>query len=176
MIIPSDENLSFVAQLLVWWEAEIFGPVHDLAVGVVWLFGTERRPADQTLKHDCTHTPPIAAFVISLTAKDLRSDVVRRTNRRICELSARLAPGVDLVAVRYRQLDLINADGVTVLADRFGSVWRHELLIIRCCVLFGEAGGKTEISQFDVPTTVKEDVVWLDIADRSLAVEGFYQI
>lgn len=31
-------------------------------------------------------------------------------------------------------------------------------------MFFGKTGGKTEIGKLDVPTTVKKDVVWLDVS------------
>lgn len=86
---------------------QVTRPVDNLAVRVVWLLSAERRPADQTLEHDCAYRPPITAVVVTLTAEDLRRDVVGCTDGRVGELSTRLTPCVDLGTVADSQLNLV---------------------------------------------------------------------
>jgi len=109
--------LSLCSQRLVRREGQVSRPVDNLAVGVVRLLGTEWRPANQALEHDGAHTPPVASLVVTLATEDLGSNVIRCADSRVCELPTRLAPGVDLVAVRYRKLNLVDADRVAILVD-----------------------------------------------------------
>ena len=151
------------AQLLIRREGEVSGPVDNLAVCVVRLLGTEWRPANQAFEHDGTHTPPIATLVVALATENLGCDVIRCSDGGVCELSARLAPGVDLVAVGHRELDLINANRVAVLVDRLRAGVGHQLLVVGRSVFLGEASRQTEVGEFDVSASVQQDVVWLDI-------------
>lgn len=112
--LPADKVLGLGTDLLVGRKVQVSGPVDNLAVCVVRLLGAERRPANKTLEHDGAHTPPIAAVVVALAAEDFGSNVVRGTDGRVSELAARLAPGVDLVAVTHRQLNLVKRDGLAV--------------------------------------------------------------
>lgn len=57
----SDQVLRFIAERNIPRKAESVGPVHNLFIGIMWIVGTERRPADEALKHDCSHRPPVAA-------------------------------------------------------------------------------------------------------------------
>lgn len=111
-------------------EVQVARPVDNLAVGVVSFFSTERWPADQTLKHDCANTPPIAAFVIASSAEDLGCDVVGSANSRKGQLTTRLSPGVDLFPIGNCELDLVYAHRVAILVDRLRTVRRHELLVV----------------------------------------------
>lgn len=81
-------------------------PVDNLPVGVMGVLGTERRPADQALKHDSSHGPPITAKGVALSIEDLRSDVVRGTNGGVSDATTRLAPCKDLSAA-HGEVDLI---------------------------------------------------------------------
>ena len=107
---PSDEVLCFGAELLVRWEVEVAGPVDDFAVGVVWFFGAEGRPADQTLEHDCADAPPVTSEIVALAAEDLWCDVIWCSDCGVGELTTRLAPRVDLVAIGYCELDCVDGD------------------------------------------------------------------
>jgi hypothetical protein len=71
------------------------------------LLSAERRPSDQTLKHDRTHRPPIAAEIVALAAEDLGRNVVWRSDCGVGELATGLAPCVDLGAVADGELDLV---------------------------------------------------------------------
>lgn len=102
--------LRLVAQLLVRREREVSRPVDDLAVCVMRLLSAEWRPADQALEHDRANTPPIATLIVALATEDFRGNVIRCANSRVSKLPARLAPCVDLVAVRHCELDLIDAN------------------------------------------------------------------
>lgn len=128
--------------------------------------GAERRPADQALEHDGTDTPPITSKVVTLTGEDLRSNIIRSTNGGVSELTARFAPGVDLVAVTDGELDLIDAYRLAVCSAWACAGVGHELLVVRSVVFLVEAGGETEISQLDVSTTVEKDVVGFDVTGQ----------
>lgn len=52
--LPSNQILRFGTQSDVVREIQRLPPVDDLAVGIMAVFSTERRPAHQTLKHDGT--------------------------------------------------------------------------------------------------------------------------
>lgn len=81
-------------------------PVDDLPVGVMGVFGTKGRPADQALEHDSSHGPPVTAKGVALSIEDLRSDVVGSTNGRVGDATTRLAPCKDLSAA-HGEIDLI---------------------------------------------------------------------
>ena len=89
-------------------------PINDLAVGVVWILSTERRPANKTLEHDCSHRPPVTTKVVALPTKYLRGDIVRSTDGRICHDTTRFAPCVDLTPVTDSQIDLIQRNRVSI--------------------------------------------------------------
>lgn len=164
--VPSDKVLCFGAQLLIWREVEIPRPVDNLAISVVRLFSAERRPADETLKHNRTHAPPITAKVVALAAEDLGSNVIRRTDGGVSQLTPGLAPGVDLVAVGDGELNLVDGDGVAILRHGFGPRLGHELLVVGGGVFFGEAGGQPEVGEFDVSSAVEQDVVGFDVSAK----------
>lgn len=155
--------LGLATQLLVRREGEVSRPVDNLAVGIVRLLGTEWGPTDEALEHDGAYTPPITALVVAFAAEDLGGDVIRSADSGVRKLPAGLAPGVDLVAVGDRQLDLVDADRVAVLVDGLRAVRRHELLIVRRSVLLGEASRETEVSELNVSASVQEDIVGLDV-------------
>jgi hypothetical protein len=112
--------LGILAQLLVWWEVQVARPVDDLAVGLVVVLGAERGPADQALEHDGSDTPPITSEIVALAGKDLGGDVIWSTDSGVCQLSTGLSPSVDLVAVGYGKLDLVDGNAVAVLLLRHG--------------------------------------------------------
>ncbi len=78
------------------------------------IFGTERRPAHQTLKHDCASGPPITRESITLATKDFRSDVIWSPNCGIGHNATGLAPSVDLRSIANGKIDLVKGDGVAV--------------------------------------------------------------
>lgn len=51
--IPSNQVFGVVADLDVIWEVETLLPVDNLPVDVLSVVRTERRPAYETLEHDC---------------------------------------------------------------------------------------------------------------------------
>jgi hypothetical protein len=127
------------------------------------LLRTERRPPNQALKHDRSQAPPIASKVVSLSAEDFGGDIIGCTDCRVGELSTGFTPRIDLLAIRNGELDLVEVDGLAVIA--VGTVFAtcEELLVIRGFVLFVETSGETEVSEFDVAATVEQDVVWFDV-------------
>ena len=98
-----------------------------------------------------------------MPAKDLRRNVIRRTDGRVGHDSSRLSPGVDVAAVADGQVDLVDVDGVAVVAARAGGAF-EELLVVGAFVLLVEAGREAEVGEFDVPFAVEEDVVGFDVA------------
>ena len=106
--LPADEVLRLRANLLVRREVQVSRPVDNLAVGIVGFLCAEWRPSDQTFEHDGANTPPVAAVVVALATENLGSDVIGSTNGRVCELTAGLAPGVDLMTVADSQLNLVE--------------------------------------------------------------------
>jgi len=108
--LPANKVLCLGANLLVWREVQVSGPVYNLAVCVVGFLCTERGPTNQALEHDGANAPPITAVVVALAAEDLGSNIVGSTDGRVGELTTRFAPGVDLMAVADSQLDLVEGD------------------------------------------------------------------
>ena len=128
--VPPDKVLGIGAQLLVRREMQMPRPVDDLPIRIMRLLCAERRPSNQALKHDGPQTPPITPKVVALAGKDLRRNVIRCTDSRVRKLATRLAPRVDLLAVRDGELDLVEVDGLAVVA--VGSVFAacEELLVV----------------------------------------------
>jgi hypothetical protein len=116
--LPSYEVFRIAAELLVRREVQMPWPVHNLAVGVMRFIGTERRPANEAFKHDGTNGPPIAAIVVALAAEDFRGNVIRSTDRGVCELTTRFTPGIDLLAVANGQLNLVQVHRIPVVTAR----------------------------------------------------------
>lgn len=90
------------------------GPVHNLAVRVMWIFGAERRPTDKTFKHDCSYRPPVAAEIITLATEDLRSNVVWGTDGGVGHDTTGFAPCIDLATIANSQVDLIQGNRVSI--------------------------------------------------------------
>ena len=136
---PFNEILGLRSKLLIRRKVEVPRPVDNLSICVMRLFSAEWRPSDKTFKHDCANRPPITTKVITLSAKDFRSDVIRRSHGRVSKLPAGLPPSVDLGTVADSQLDLVQIHRVTVVPGGF--VWAscEELLVVRCFVLFVES-------------------------------------
>ena len=118
------------------------------------LLSAERRPANQTLKHNRAHRPPIAAVVVALAAENFGRNIIRRTDGRVGELATRLTPCVDLGTVADSELDLVEVHGLSVVSVRLVGAACEELLVVACVVLLVEAGRETEICQLDVATSV----------------------
>ena len=122
----------------------------------------ERRPSNQTLKHNSAYRPPVAAKCVTVATENLWSNVVRRSDGRIRHNSTRLAPGVDIAAVADCQIDLVNVDGVAVVAGCAGCSFQ-QLLVVRAFVLLMEASRQAKVGEFDMAFTVEEDVVGFNI-------------
>ena len=135
-------------------------PVDDFVVGVVVAFAAEGRPADHALEHDGSERPPVTAEVVAFAGEHFWGDVVGCADSGIGELTTFFAPGIDLVAIGDRQLDLIEGDGVAVICSGFAM---HELFVVCLFVLLVKSGGKTKVSKLDMPATIKKDVVRFDV-------------
>lgn len=118
----------------------------------MWLFSAERRPTDQTFKHDGSNRPPIAAERIALSAKDFRGNVIGGSHRRVRHDTARFAPGVDLPAVADCEVDLVQGDRVAVTRPTRRTL--EKLLVIRILMLCVETSRETKIGELDVSTTI----------------------
>lgn len=51
--------LLIVEEWVLLGEVQRLTPINDFAVGVMGVFGTERRPADEAFEHDGSNRPPI---------------------------------------------------------------------------------------------------------------------
>lgn len=163
---PSYKVLRLGAQLLIMGEVEVSLPIDDLPVRIVWFFCAERRPSNETLKHDGTYTPPIAGEVVSLAGENFRSYVIRGPDCGVRKLATRLAPRVDLLAVRNREVDLVEIDGIAIVANSTGTggLGRQQVLVVRRIMLLVETSREAEISKLDVTTTIKQDIVRFDVS------------
>lgn len=169
--IPSDKVFSLGANLLVWWEVQVPAPVDNLAIRVRWLLCAEWRPADETLKHDGAHGPPITSVIVAFARKDFGRNVVGCADSAVCELTARFSPGVDLVAIANSKLDLIDADGIAVLCHGLGPHIGHQLLVVGRGMFFVEACGESKVRKLNVSSSVKENIVWLDITSIDVSID-----
>jgi hypothetical protein len=142
---------------------QVAGPVDNLAVCVVGLFGAEWGPADKTLEHDGSDRPPIAAIVVTLAAEDFRSNVVGGTNCRVGQLTSRLPPCVDLGTVADGELNLVHVHGVSVVTVGLVRTAGKQLLVVASVVLLVESCRETEVGQLDVTAAIEQDVVGLDV-------------
>lgn len=142
-------------------EVQAVWPIDDLAVRFNRVLRTEWRPTDEAFEHDRSYGPPITTEGIALTTKELWRNVVGCPHSRIGHDTARFAPSVDLSTVADSKVDLVEGDGVAV--PRLVRRTFHQLLVIRTFVLFVEASRKTEVRKLDVSTTIKEDVIRLDV-------------
>ena len=97
-----------------------------------------------------------------MSAKDLRRNVVWRADRRVCHDAARLAPGVDVATVADGEVNLVDVDGVAIVAACIGRAF-EELLVVGAFVLLVEAGRQAKVGEFDVAFAIKEDVVRFDV-------------
>lgn len=77
-----------MVQLLLGREMQISLPVHNLAICLTCVLGTEGRPSDQALEHDRSQTPPIATEVVAFAAEDFGGYVVWRTDGTVGELTS----------------------------------------------------------------------------------------
>ncbi len=132
-------------------------PVDDLLVGFSAVFRTEWWPADQTLEHDGTHTPPVTAKGVTLSAEDLGRDVVGGTDCGVCHDTAGLPPLVDLGAIADWEVELVEGNRHSIFA--WFARGFEELLVVGIFVLSVEAGTETEVGELNMATAVEEDVV-----------------
>lgn len=135
-------------------EVEAISPVDDLAVGIGGFLSTEWGPSDQTLKHNSADRPPIAEISVALAVEDLRRNVVRSTDSRVCHCTARFTPSVDLATVRDSQVDrFVEKPGVAVLVLGIGGIL-EQLLVVGIVMLLLHTSGQAEIRKFDMTTTI----------------------
>lgn len=106
--LRSNQRLGFTAKRDVFGEIECVGPIDNLAVCIMGILGAKRRPSYQTLEHDSTDRPPIAAEGVALPDEYFRGDIIWRTHGRIGHDTTRLAPCVDLSTIAHRQVDLVQ--------------------------------------------------------------------
>lgn len=87
---------------------EMSRPVDNFTVGVRALLCAKGWPTDQTFEHDRANAPPVASKIVAFTREDLRGNIVGGANSRVCELSARFAPRVDLSTIADSELYLVQ--------------------------------------------------------------------
>lgn len=78
--IPSNQVLCLCAQGYVVREVQALPPVDNLAVRVMAVLSTERRPTDQALEHDSSQTPPIAVEAVAVASEDFGGNIIRRSD------------------------------------------------------------------------------------------------
>lgn len=154
----------FVQQGVLFWEVKGLTPIYNLTVRIVCVLGAERGPADKAFEHDSTDGPPIACERVSLSAEDFRSDVVRGTNSRVGENSTiRFSPCLgNAPTIANGEIDLVKINGIPILLFARGCSLQ-EVLVVGVVVLRMESSRQTEVSELDMASTIKEDVVWLDV-------------
>lgn len=136
--LRANQTFGFSAERDFVREVQGVGPVNDLTVRIVGVFGAERGPTDQAFEHNGPHGPPVAAEGIASAAKDLRCDVIWSAHRGICHNAARLAPGVDLNPIADGQVDLVKRDRVPVA--RLAGRPLQQLLVVGVLMLGMEPG------------------------------------
>lgn len=112
--LPSDQILCLGTQLNVIREVEGLAPVDDLAISVMCILSTERRPANLTFEHDSTQAPPVTVLAVTMTTEDLRSNVVWSSNSGVGHKATRLSPVVDNTSVANSEIDLVKIDRVAI--------------------------------------------------------------
>jgi hypothetical protein len=130
------------------------------------ILGAERRPPNQTLKHDGPQRPPIAIERVAMSCEDLGSNVVWGSDRRVGHQSSRSTPVVDLRAIANRQINLVNSHRVPV--SRSVGFALQQLLIVVVVVQSVEPGRKSKVGQLNMAAAIQEDVVWFDITEARI--------
>ena len=125
------------------------------------IFSTERGPSNLTLKHNRAKTPPVTVMRVAMTAEDLRGNVVWSTNSRISHESSGLSPVIDNATVADSEVDLVEVYGIAIC--RSVGLSLKKALVVRVIVELMETSGKTEISQFNMTASIKQDVVRFNI-------------
>ena len=150
-----------VGELDIIWEVQGVAPVDDLLIRLPAVFSAEGGPSNQAFEHNSTEAPPITAEGVALPLEDFRRDVIWRTDRGVSHDTTRFTPHVNLRAVADGQVDLVERDGVAITA--LGRAF-EELLVVGVLVLGVEASTQPEVSELDVSTTIKKNVVGFDIS------------
>lgn len=160
--LRADKMTGCIAQRNIFGEVESLPPIDDLAVSVVRIFGTERRPADQTFKHDGSNGPPVTAECVAFASKNLGCNIIRGSDCGVGHLAARFSPRVDLASIAYSEVDLIETDRMPIIFWLRRRTF-EKLLVVRILVLYLEACGQSKVGKLDMPTCVEKDVVWFDV-------------
>lgn len=159
--LPPDEMLRVTAEYYVLREVQCVLPIDDLTIRIMRVLRTERRPTDKAFEHDRSDGPPVATEGIALTTEDLRCNVVGRPYGRVGHDTARFAPSIDLATVADGEVDLVKRNRVAV--PRLIRRAFQQLLVIRTFMLLMKASGETKVCKLDVSTTIKEDVIRLNV-------------
>lgn len=94
--VPSDEILSLRSQLDVIGKVQALAPSDNFVVRVMPVFGTERRPTNQTLKHDGSKRPPVTVEAVAMASENFRGDIIGCSDGRVGHQSPRPPPIIDL--------------------------------------------------------------------------------
>ena len=101
-----------------------------------------------------------------MPTENFRSNIIRCTDSGVRHNTPRSTPVVNDSSVADRQIDLVEINGVAVTR-----LWRRlalqKLLVIRVVMEAMEASRQAEIGELDMSATVKQDVVRLDVTDKS---------
>ena len=96
------------------------------------IFSTERRPANLTLKHNRSKTPPVTVMRVAMTAENLRSNIIWSANSGIGHESPGLSPVIDYTTVADSKVDLVKIYGIAICG--FAGFSLEEALVVRIVV------------------------------------------
>ena len=81
---PPYQILSLPAQMHIVRDDQVMRPVDDLLIRLMRGLRTEGWVSNETFKHDRAQRPPVTLVTIALLQENLGSDIIRRSDRRIC--------------------------------------------------------------------------------------------
>lgn len=88
---PPYQILSLPTQMHIVRDDQVMLPVDDLLIRLVRGLRTKGWVSNKTFKHDRAQRPPVTLVTITLLQENLGRDIIRRSNRRICLHTQRVA-------------------------------------------------------------------------------------
>ncbi len=77
--------LLLIKKRILLGKVQCLSPIDDFAIGVMSVLGTERGPPDETFEHDGSNRPPVTSERVTVTAENLRGDVVWSADGRVSQ-------------------------------------------------------------------------------------------
>mmetsp|Transcript_54837 Transcript_54837/g.90972 ORF Transcript_54837/g.90972 Transcript_54837/m.90972 type:complete len:220 (+) Transcript_54837:536-1195(+) len=141
---------AFACQFRVVWNLKVLAVVHNLAACLQRILGVEWRIADETLKHDDAHRPPVHHLVIAFLTEHLWRNIVGRSHRRKHQLA----------------VAMLLAFGIIIWGNVFIFERRlHGLKLADHLIVFRvEALGESKIGQLYMTIVGDQNIVRLQIA------------